>query len=403
MARAKAFLGLWLPAMAVLLAGLWRAWQTGQADPWDWSIAVAGLMALIGFLLANRTIVMLIWIALGVVAPVLVFCAMASGQLRLLPSLGLALTALLPLVAAAWLRHPPILRGRMAAMGMIVAAGAILYFGPPPSLAAADTRPKLAVLTGLPLFWDEMGPAGTGLRDAPIITVLRTRFTVLPLDDPRDLPGTGARRLLIAQPRALAPEQLVAIDTWVRAGGTALVLADPLLRWPSDLALGDRRRAPTSSLLQPLLTHWGVAPDRFESREVRQFLADDRLLTLSGAWLPHGRTMTARTIGRGTLLLIGDADLIDDRLWLADPAQPLNPRSWIADTPAALLLWLGAAAPAPRSWMRTPADVMLALRWAILVGTSWAMVGGALLWARFTDRDEEQKVKTSKGTRGKSV
>ena len=32
-------------------------------------------------------------------------------------------------------------------------------------------------------------------------------------------------------------------------------------------------------------------------------------------------------IGRGEALLLGDADLIDDRLWLADPARPLDPRS----------------------------------------------------------------------------
>ncbi len=402
-AAAKAFLELWLPAMAVLVAGLWRAWQTGQADPWDWSIAVAALMAAAGFLLAHRGIIVLLWAAIGASAPILIFCALAAGRLELWSALGVTVIALLLVLAAAWVRHAPIRRGRVAALGMIAVAGLIFSFGSAQPLTPVDARPRLAVLTGLPLFWEERGAVGKGPRDAPIITVLRTRFTILPLDDPRDLPGTGARQILIAQPRALSPEQLVALDGWVRDGGRALVLADPLLRWSSALPLGDRRRAPTTTLLAPLLTRWGFVPGRLHPLEVRNFLADSRLMTVSSAWLPHGQAVPPQPVGRGWVRIMGDADMIDDRLWLADPAQPLNPRFWSADTPAVMLHWLGASAPEARPWMRGPADVMVALRWAILVGTGWAMLGGALLRQHFRRRGQEQKVKIWSGKRAKSV
>ena len=91
------------------------------------------------------------------------------------------------------------------------------------------------------------------------------------------------------------------------------------------------------------------------------------------------------------MLLVGDADLIDDRLWLAAPGDPLDPRAWSADTPACVAQWLGAATPQDRRWMRAPADVIAGLRWAILVGTGWAMLGGALLRRQFQRREAGTK------------
>lgn len=386
MAALKRFLWFWLPMLAVLLAGLARAWKTGQADPWDWAGAALVVVVVAGLLLARRGWAVLGWVALGAVGPALIFCALAAGRMPdLLAALGLLALALLSVFGAAWLRFPPMavgMPGRVAAIVLLAIAALLFWFGPARSVAPVPDRPKLAILTALPLFWAEPGQAGTGPRDAPIVTLLRTRFTVEPLDDPRHLARSGAHRLLIAQPRALAPEQLVAIDAWVRAGGTALVLADPLLRWPSDLPLGDRRRAPSASLLAPLLDHWGFVRGTLAHGEVRHVLPDGRLVTLSGAAMGDA-VPQRRRIGRGEAILLGDADLIDDRLWLADPDRPLDPRAWVADTPALVAQWLGDPIPGERRWMRAPADVIVGLRWAILVGTGWAMLGTVLLAKQF--------------------
>jgi hypothetical protein len=382
MAALKRFLWLWLPMLAVLLAGLARAWRTGQADPWDWGIAALAMAAIVGLLLARRGWAVLCWVAMGVAGPVLIFCALAAARMPdMLAASGLVALALLSVFGGAWLRFPPPL-GRLAGLFLLALAGVLLWLGPAQSVTPVADRPKLAVLTALPLFWAEPGQAGNGPRDAPIVTVLRTRFTVEPLDDPLHLVRSGARRLLIAQPRALSPEQLVAIDRWVREGGTALVIADPLLRWPSTLPLGDRRRAPSASLLQPLLGHWGFGHGALLPAEARHVLSDGRLVTLSGAAMGKGLPLRKR-IGRGEALLLGDADLIDDRLWLADPAHPLDPRAWVADTPALLSEWLGAPIPGERRWMRNPADVILGLRWAILAGTGWAILGAMLFSKQF--------------------
>ncbi|MDO7834669.1 Gldg family protein [Sphingobium sp. HBC34] len=374
------FLWLWLPPLAIFLAGLRRAFLTGQADPWDWGVPAALLLAGAGLLLARwgwttLTWATLAWVALGSAGMAMLFCAVAAARA---PdpgaAIGLLLLALLAAFGGARLR-PPSVSGVL----LLLLAALLLWRGPAHPIQPVPDRPGLAVITGLPLFWDEAGRAGR--RDAPIIAVLRTRFTVMPMDDARALATAGMDRLLLAQPRALTPVQLVAIDQWVRRGGTALVLADPLLRWPSDLPLGDRRRSPSISLLDPLLAHWGFHPDGApKSMEIRHFLPDGDLLTLSGAQLHRGGLPAYRRIGRGKVLLLGDADPIDDRLWLADPAHPRDPRYWVADTPACIMRWLGGVpVPGDRRWMLEADDVQNGIRWALVAGTFWAVMGAILL------------------------
>jgi len=277
-------------------------------------------------------------------------------------------------------------RRRLPACVALAAALLLLGFGPARPISSQPDRPVLAVITALPLFWEE-GGAGTR-RDAPIVTLLRSRFEVRPIDDVRALAASGAPVLLLAQPRPMTPQALVALDRWVRDGGRLLLLTDPRLRSPSGLPLGDRRRAPMVGTLGPLLAHWGVRGGAVRDREIRHFLPDGRLLTMAGMQpLSSGGRQEVVVplplrIGRGEVLLLGDADLIDDRLWLADPARPLDPRAWSADTPALVAQWLGAEMPDGRRWMRDVADVRLGLRSALLAGTGWAILGLMLLRRR---------------------
>jgi hypothetical protein len=379
------FLRLWLPSLLLFLAGLHRAWLTGQADPFDWSVPTALVLVVTGLLAARRGWAMLVWTALGSAGTVLLFCARASARPpELHDAAALLAIGLLSVLGGAFLRRAPGTAGRaghLKAMPsgvlMLGIAALLLWRGPAQPLRPVAERPALAVITALPLFWEEMGRGGP--RDAPIVTILRTRFTLVPLDDPQQLVQTNARRLLLAQPRAMTAAQMVALDAWVRDGGIALVLADPLLSWPGGLPLGDRRRAPPVSLLGTALSHWGF--DRgghFQSSEIRHFMPDGALVTIAGAELRGRALMVERRVGRGTVRLVGDADLLDDRLWLAEPARPLDPRLWSADTPAQLVRWLGGDMPSERRWMHTPADVVAALRWVVGVGIFWAMLGTVL-------------------------
>ncbi|WP_420145244.1 Gldg family protein [Sphingobium sp.] len=409
------FLWLWLVPLLIFLTGLHRAWLTGQADPWDWALPMALVLALAGAVLARRGWLMMGWLAIGWAAMggvgmATIFCMLASGRApQGWAVAGLWAVAMLAAFGGALLRRPPFasrpvenpvrdasrsgLKRTGLGVALLAIAVLILWRGPAQSIQPSPERPGpdlpgLAIVTALPLFWDEAGRDGP--RDAPIVKLLRSRFMVTPLDDPQRLAASGVKRLLLAQPRALTPPQLVAIDMWVRAGGTALVLADPLLRWPSGLPLGDRRRAPSASLLQPLLGHWGFRPSDLKSEEMRYHAPDGHLITLSGVraylagrddrWVGPGDWIVHRKrIGKGEVLLLGDADPIDDRLWLADPARPLNPRYWIADTPALVIDWLGGApVPGERRWMREAADVRHGLRWAVWAGIIWAILGAAL-------------------------
>ena len=209
----------------------------------------------------------------------------------------------------------------------------------------AAEKPALLLMTSLPLQYGEASLEermdGQGGAPLPAFERLADRYNIRSLDTLNDLDGAKRGVLLLAQPRALSPPELVALDEWLRAGGKALILADPALTWPSDYPLGDARRPLFTSLLSPLFTHWGIelVLPMDEARETVERTVDGLTLETStpGAFLPlrDGKTPSADcnvgaqpsfmaicTIGQGKAMLLADADLLQARWWQG--AAPLN-------------------------------------------------------------------------------
>jgi hypothetical protein len=191
---------------------------------------------------------------------------------------------------------------------------------------AAAVRPDLMLMTALPIIWGEKGAFDPGSRPAAAYTALQREFAVRPLDV-LDRTGLGGRLLLLAQPRALAPEELVALDDWVLRGGRALILADPALVWPSELPLGDSRRPPPMHLLAPILTHWGIEIQPPEKRALAVEHRGTRRLAMAAPGtvaasnpacrIERSRHLARCSVGKGRVVLLADADLLQDPLWAA--------------------------------------------------------------------------------------
>ena len=189
-------------------------------------------------------------------------------------------------------------------------------------LLGAAERPRVNLVTALPLVWGEDDVreivGGRSMR-APILTTIDAHYDVRPIDVVTDATIADGI-LMIAQPRRLAPAELVAIDRFVRAGGRALIFADPDLRWQSRYPLGDVRRAPPVTLLDPLLGHWGLILGDSD-RTFRPLAAPDgdAQTNAAGRWtvpktcsLADDRVADCR-IGKGHAILVADADVLDDR------------------------------------------------------------------------------------------
>jgi hypothetical protein len=198
-----------------------------------------------------------------------------------------------------------------------------------------DDRPKaaLALMTTLPLQWSEGGIEADLAQDAaphPALARLTQRYDIDPIDDLTTWKPRNGQLLLLAQPRAFAPAELVRLDNWVRSGGRLLILADPALQWGSLYPLGDKRRPLFTSLLSPVFTHWGlelVLPITDDSpRAIRRISAFNIRTVTPGEWLPKGRLsqrcsisskglLADCRIGKGRAVLLADADMLDVAFW----------------------------------------------------------------------------------------
>jgi hypothetical protein len=174
----------------------------------------------------------------------------------------------------------------------------------------------LLLLTSLPLvFGEDFSLRGEG---SPALEALRSRYRVVPISvaDPAEL--AKGRLLLMAHPLAQPAEDLVALDQWVRGGGRVLLLADPMLEWPSRRPLGDPLRPPAMFMDTGLLAHWGLRLDGPDRRGPKiEKLGGYDVLTVSPGVLsgrcriePGGIAADCR-IGKGSAIIVADADLLD--------------------------------------------------------------------------------------------
>lgn len=216
---------------------------------------------------------------------------------------------------------------------VLVAAVLLVQSGRP---APEEQRPSLMVMSSIPLQWGNasMTDIASGKAEpAPVYARLASDNKIMLVDDLQRMDEPGKAMLLLIQPRALAPSELVLLDKWVRGGGSAIIFADPALDWPSDLPLGDLRRPLFTSLLNPLFRHWGVElalPVDDSKGQDFDVSAGEYGLSLKspGIWLvPEKAKATAQCrirkdeyiavckVGKGRALLVADADLLHEDNW----------------------------------------------------------------------------------------
>lgn len=207
----------------------------------------------------------------------------------------------------------------------------------------APDKGRLALFTSLPIYWSESASLDEML-DGPderhwVRVTLEEGNDLVPLDtlDARSLAGT--RKLIMAQPRPLAPMENVALDQWVRDGGQLLLFADPLLTEESRFALGDKRRPQDVVLLSPILRRWGLELtfDENQPAHERRIAYGSVAIPVhfAGSFTPAPAGTTDCTvaadsviahcsIGAGTVLVVADAALLESDRDTGDGAPPLG-------------------------------------------------------------------------------
>ena len=203
-------------------------------------------------------------------------------------------------------------------LALVAAAGLALSArrDSPPRPRPVAQRPTLLLLTSLPLVFSEAFALDGGGSKA--LTRLQSRYRVAPISVTNSADLAKGRLLLMAQPQAQTADNLVTLDDWVRSGGRLLLLADPMLEWPSKRPLGDPLRPAPMFTDTGLLAHWGLRLDTpVERGSVKRQLGDVEVTTLSPGTL-HGACAIARDrlvahceVAKGRVTIVADADFLD--------------------------------------------------------------------------------------------
>jgi hypothetical protein len=408
-------------AAAELAAGLLigRFFVAGKAEallffafrPWL-LLAAAALVARLPT--ARRAIFYSAALALASLCETVLLLALGGGSLWSEMLRGLAAGAGLAAVADLVLQLGRRL-GRRAGQAAAIGALALLFVVPQGlrpyealllggAASEAETKPEVLLMTALPIVWGEGGAFDPASRPSETFRYLQREFAVRPLDAIEPGPLERGRLMLLAQPRMLAPEELVTLDGWVRGGGRILILTDPQLVWPSRWPPGDVRRPPAAGLLAPLLGHWGLRldppagdsvlieqlPGRNGARRV-SLAAPGAFEAAGPACRLAGRPWLARCrIGRGEALVVADADLLHDPMWAGSGAGGSARHLRLADNPLLVADWLDALAglrrdrvEGPVRWISPAADRTRAL---LLAALPLAIAFAAALTLRLAGR-----------------
>jgi len=194
---------------------------------------------------------------------------------------------------------------------------------------AQEARPELALMGTVPIYWGEAAGLDELLEgDAPshwARSVLEEDFTLSPLDYLSSDALAGREFLLMAQPRGLSAEENLALDTWVRSGGTLLLFADPMMTGESRFHLGDRRRPQDVALLSPILARWGLEmqfdASQPEGPQLVDHFGDALPVNLRGQLhyagespycnIPGDGLLAHCVIGDGQAMIVADAAMLD--------------------------------------------------------------------------------------------
>jgi len=212
---------------------------------------------------------------------------------------------------------------------VLAAAGAAAW-----SLTGGERgeREPLGLFTSLPLYWRAAPDLSAQLDpDAEphwARKLVEEQRDLRPLDVLTPEALKPFRDLLVAQPRALAPAENVALDDWVRGGGRLLLFADPLLTEESAFAPGDPRRPMDVALLSPILSHWGLELQFDEAQapgeREREVMGVTVPVNLAGSFATKGQSncklwgegiAVTCAIGKGRVVALADAAVLD----AADP------------------------------------------------------------------------------------
>ncbi len=261
-----------------------------------------------------------------------------------------------------------LLVGMLLVLGLVLLLSALRYVRSEPSA----NRPTMGLMTSLPLQWSEGGieaDLSSQAEPHPAYERLQQRYDIIPIDDLDKLDSKSISLLVLAQPRALGPAELVKLDAWVQAGGRLLIFADPALQWGSLYPLGDKRRPLFTSLLSPLFSHWGlelVLPLTDEQPIVLREVDGVTIRTQTpGEWLVKEaskrdmcniathKLLADCKVGNGRALLIADADLLDTVYWKGQGVRAVTGGDEFAN-----LLWVEALLLALREGNKSPGDFM---------------------------------------------
>ena len=192
----------------------------------------------------------------------------------------------------------------------------------------------IGLFTSLPILWRETPDISDMLHSAApphwALDVLAARGELQPLDtlspEGGSLPLATDVLLVIAQPRPLSPQENVALDDWVRAGGRVLLFADPMLTAHSAFAPGDNRRPQDIVLLSPILSRWGLTL-QFDDTQ----LSGERDVELLGKAVPvnlpgsfsladgagncgieSGGLVARCSVGAGRVVAVADAAMLEE-------------------------------------------------------------------------------------------